>query len=887
MGQPQENAKEREDWMGAPAEKEPILPKNLRIGELLVKEGVIKESEIQQALSLQRQEAKMTGSPLGEILVQMGSLTEAELDRLLDHPELRQKIGFLALEKGLIGKDALESCIKKQQPGQLIGDVLVNQGYLTPEELKELLELQLNAPRLGELALQQSLITEKDLEIALKIQKSPRVLGEILCDLALIDPLDLQYVLNKYSKQVKLGEILLKLGYIDTEVLNEVFQEQKFSSHSIGEILLRKQLITPMQLQEALSKQSNLPFKSLEEFVYTESEKRVLASIISQKYAEKNLMVPISLKGRELTLALLRPESMGTARELKALYKYKISCVLISDEKFSELFEILYSKKLAGVSGFEENDVDESDEQDVDYMHIELKEDIEDSEEEIPAYAAQDIEAEEIVNYIVKYGVSHGASDIHLEQDRESVKLRYRIDGALRELKTGWLRKKLQEKSGAIVSRIKVMSNLDIAERRLPQDGVFRIHYYDKAINRKADLDFRVATCRAITGENVVIRILDSRKANVGLENLNHSLHVLEPFQRALKGSAGMILVTGPTGSGKSSTLYGALQYIYNPDIKIITAEDPIEYSFPGVMQTQVNPKININFATLLRSFLRLDPDVILVGEIRDEETAKIGFDAAQTGHLVLSTLHTNDSVSAVSRLLDLEVGRAQIGASLACVLAQRLVRRICPSCSKGYVPEKNEWYLLFDRYPTQLKFYRGMGCEACGFSGYKGRTLLSEIFVIDKEITKALVDGAGIDELWTMAIHRGMKTMLDDGISKAKDTTLAELIRVVPPHIIQMFRKGYGAGDKQMPKNDQIAFTDYYILSNPVQEKAAMNVMYQEYEEICASANEGPMQLDRRLFEDFISESFQGICGQYQCQQVGFHIKNKGGKIEFSAVPM
>jgi type IV pilus assembly protein PilB len=459
------------------------------------------------------------------------------------------------------------------------------------------------------------------------------------------------------------------------------------------------------------------------------------------------------------------------------------------------------------------------------------------------------------------------------------------------------LRQKLQDKAGAIISRIKIISNLDIAERRLPQDGVFRINYLDKAKGQKADLDFRVATCRAIVGENVVIRILDSRKANVGLENLNHSPHVLEPFKRVVKSSAGMILVTGPTGSGKSSTLYGALRYIYSPDIKIITAEDPIEYSFPGIMQTQVNTKIDLGFSRLLRSFLRLDPDVILVGEIRDEETAKIGFDAAQTGHLVLSTLHTNDSVSSVSRLLDLDVERSQIAASLSCVLAQRLVRRICPSCRAEYVPEEEEWFLLFETYPTHLTFYKGKGCDDCGYSGFKGRTLLSEAFEVDKEIAKALTQGADVDELRLLAMRKGMKTLLDDGLMKINETTLSEIVRVVPHDMIQMLRSGNSIGlGTQMPPARQAAGIPHatglyaaskgFVVGNPEEDSPLIDQMFNQYETLATENGIEGEQPDRDLFGAFVRESFTDICRAYNCSRVIFHLEKREGNIEILAVP-
>ncbi|HID29550.1 MAG TPA: type II/IV secretion system protein, partial [Desulfobacterales bacterium] len=430
--------------------------------------------------------------------------------------------------------------------------------------------------------------------------------------------------------------------------------------------------------------------------------------------------------------------------------------------------------------------------------------------------------------------------------------------------------------------RIKIMSSLDIAEKRLPQDGVFRISYYDKARGEKVDLDFRVATCRAIAGENVTIRILDPRKANVGLQNLNHSPHVMDPFMTLLKSSAGMVLVCGPTGSGKSSTLYAALQHIYNPGIKIITAEDPIEYAFPGIMQTQTHTKINLTFSRLLRSFLRLDPDVILIGEMRDEETAHIGFDAAQTGHLLLSTLHTNDSVASLSRLHDLKVESGQIASCLLCVLAQRLVRKTCSSCIQEYVPDAEEWGALFKRYPSHLRFFRGQGCEACNFTGYRGRTLLSEIFVMDKEIGYALSRGFDEENIKNLAIERGMKTMLDDGLLKLEQTTLSEIIRMVPHDMVKAFR----SRDEAHGLHDASHAT--FHMSNPETESTTIDLMKEKYETLKAANNETSPTVDSLLFSEFITTSFHQICEKHKCTSATFNIGNnhKEGKIEISGIP-
>jgi type II secretory ATPase GspE/PulE/Tfp pilus assembly ATPase PilB-like protein len=860
----------------------------MRIGELLVKEGFVRAADVERALAIQRQEKALADCPLGEILLKTGIITRAELDQLLSHPDLKRTIGTLAVERRLISQAQLESCLQKQTNGQKIGEVLIEAGYLKPADLQMLLRDQMGAPTLGDLAVQLNLISEAELKAALRIQQAPRTLGEILCDQKLVNPLDLYYVLNKYRKQQRLGELLVEMGRITNEELNRALHEQKHSSDSLGEILIKKKIITKVQLQEALSRQSNVCFKSLEGFSYSPVEKKTLASLISQRYAEKNLILPISLQGKDLTLGILKPEQIGTARELKELYtNLEIHCVLIPEEKFAELFEVLYNRALAGMKGLmEEEDEEDGEGKSADFMQIELNEDIDSQKDEAPVYNVKDIEVEELVNFIIKYGISNGASDIHIEQDRASVKLRYRIDGVLRDCNIAWLKKKLQEKAGSIISRIKIVSNLDIAERRIPQDGVFRINYYDKAKGEKTDLDFRVATCKGIVGENVVIRILDSRNGQISLESLHHSLHVLEPFKRFVKSSAGMILVTGPTGSGKTSTLYGALRFIYNPTIKIITAEDPIEYSFPGIMQTQVNPKINVTFARLLRSFLRLDPDVILVGEIRDTETARIGFDAAQTGHLVVSTLHTNDSVSSLSRLLDLEVERSQIAACLSCSLAQRLVRRICPSCSREYVPDEDEWFPFFDSYPTHLRFYKGKGCEACGFTGFKGRTLLSEIFIVDKEIAKALGKGAEVDELRAIAMSRGMKTMLDDGLLKLRETTLSEILRVIPYEIVEEFRIRNRQKQRTGPPTAETVLMGGFLVTDPKEEKYLIDQIHMTYENICEQIGAGSTPLDRALFGDFVAENFQTIRRGYHCRQVVFRVEENDGNVEILAVP-
>ena len=871
--------------------------RHILIGELLIKEGLVKEEDVDKALDIQRQEKEIQQLPLGEILLKIEALTESDLEDLMNHPELRKDLGTLAIQKGYITKEQLTRCLQKKAPHQLLGEILIEEGFIRPQDLGKLLKEQTGTPRIGELALRSRLISEKDLAEALRIQKTSRRLGEILCDMNLINPLDLNNVLKKHNKQEELSEILLNLLYINTEQLNVAKQEQSYGTASLEEILIKKKFITQRQLLVALSKQYNIPLKELEGFRYSPDEKKRLISIISQKYAEKNMVLPISLKDNHLELALFRPEDTHLVYQLKGMYSnYYITCILTTRDKFRELFEVLYGQSVPSLSPTDEDGATHQEDSKLDAVELDLSEDMDGQIDEGPTYGANDVEAEEIVNYIIKYGIMNGASDIHIEQDRKGVTLRYRLDGVLREANVGWLKKKLAEKAPSVISRIKIMANLDIAERRLPQDGVFRINYYDKEEAKKRDLDFRVATCRAIVGENVVIRILDSRKANVGLGKLNHSPHVLKSFQTLLKSSAGMVLVTGPTGSGKSSTLYAALQYIYNPGLKIITAEDPIEYNFPGIMQTQINNKINLNFARLMRSFLRLDPDVILIGEMRDEETAKIGFDAAQTGHLLLSTLHTNDAVASISRLLDLNVEYGQIASCLLCVLAQRLVRRICPSCSREYIPEEDEWGMLFKNYPSHLTFYKGTGCEKCNFSGYSGRTLLSEIFVVDKEIANALNNGLDEDGIKKLAFESGMKTMIEDGLLKLNQTTLSEIIRMIPHEMLTAFRSRNYAQDtadqliESMLNNHTIKQqgTSAFHISDPRSESAKIDMMKARYETLTSQGGRPAKPLDSSLFRDFITSSYYQIHTQYGCQSVTFHIEmnNKKGRPEISAIP-
>ncbi|MGD9247455.1 MAG: ATPase, T2SS/T4P/T4SS family, partial [Desulfobacteraceae bacterium] len=822
--------------------------------------------------------------PLGELMVKNKMISGPDLDRLLNHPDLRKNLGTLLKEKNLIGEKKLQEALEQKSPHERLGQSLVRRGVITQSQLEALLQQQKNSVRIGELANNLGLIDEADLDKAIRIKSGHRTIGEILCDLKRVTIDDLNYILPKYDKKLKLGDILIKQGLISERQYQKAIQNQHQTRRKLGHCLLDQGAITADQLYMALSRQFNIPYRTLDGFEFDSRQLRMLTGVVGEKYSRKHNILPLCLWDGKFQIGIANPGNTSSIAGLNRLYPdLKVEPVLIRQKKYRELFATLY-----GASSPSRTNNGVEDIQDMELLKLDPREDKLQEE----AAQADDMLTEQVVDYIIRLGISKDASDIHIEQDRQGARLRYRTDGVCKEVEIDWLNEKLQEMPSAIISRIKVLSNLDIAERRLPQDGVFRVNYYDSEKDRRYDLDFRVATCPAIVGENVTIRILDSRKVKVELEGLNHSPHVLEPLKKLFKSSAGMVLVCGPTGSGKSSTLYAALRYIYHPGIKIITAEDPIEYSFPGIMQTQVKPKIGLNFVRLLRSFLRSDPDVILVGEIRDDETASISFDAAQTGHLMLSTLHTNDAVSAVSRLLDLDIELGQIASSLIGVLAQRLVRKTCPTCRLKYDPPEEEWRQLFNTYPDHLTFYKGMGCKSCGYTGFKGRTLISELFELNNEIALAMSKGANETQIKRMALDLGMKTMIDDGLLKLDQITLSEIIRVVPIETIKEFAsRGSNKAPCEQPPSEVMPppYSERIDieLGSPEKNPSAINSLFERYKIMCQHNGQTPTEAAPDMFRQSIGKTFQQIAGRYGCERVHFEFVSKEGKIKINATPV
>ncbi len=755
-----------------------------KTGELLISEGFITENDLNKALSIQKKEVQEADIPFDVLLSRKGFLNASQLEILNGHPDLKKKIGQIVVEHEIINEDQVKEILQNKKDYSTFGQSLIAKGLITRDLLDELLEKQKESLGIGELAVKLQMLKEVDLVRALSYMHCQRTIGEILCDNKVINPEDLSSALKRHNKRNRIGDILIQQGIIKKTELDTALTEQRYSKEKIGTFLINKGLLTSHQLYNALSRQYNTPYMELDDFLYDELHKNDLIKFIAEKYARRNMILPLTLEGKQLLIGMAYPDGFAALEELRLIYRnLNMTTAFITEKRFEDLFTSLYNINFKASSKIE----DEIDQLPSNVNLFNFEKLTAGEKQQSSIYTGTETAIKKIVDYIINYGISNGASDIHFEQDRKGVTLRYRIDGICQEPEIPWLKEKLKNKPEAIISRIKVMSNLDIAERRFPQDGVFRASY--KENNRTFDLDFRVAICPAIVGENITIRILDSRKVGLGLNHLNHSKHVLTPLRQMFKSSAGLILVSGPTGSGKSSTLYAALQYINGPKIKIITAEDPIEYSFPGIMQTQINTKIGLTFARLLRSFLRLDPDVILVGEIRDEETASISFDAAQTGHLLLSTIHTNDSVSVVSRLLDLGIDYNQIASSLIGVVSQRLVRKNCTKCSRPFTPPKDEWSLFFKKYPSHTIFYKGIGCKACDFTGYNGRTLVSELFEVNRKMTLAISCKTSETELKQMAIDNGMKTMADDGLMKMSQISLSELIRVLPLEMIQEFK--------------------------------------------------------------------------------------------------
>ncbi len=556
----------------------------------------------------------------------------------------------------------------------------------------------------------------------------------------------------------KLGEMLVKDSIITQEDLEGALEKQEESGISLGHILVELGLASEWEMAAALGKQLNVPFITLAHY---EIDRQVLESI-PESIVRKYKIVPVDKTGDTLTIALSDPSNIYLLDELRLLTKCQIIPVISFESDIAEAISRYYSRE---EDNFEEMLKDITDQE----MEIIKEEDeIEEEDDADLAVEVNDAPVIQLVNLIISEAIKAKASDIHVEPYEKSLRLRYRIDGVLQEMTSP--PKKFQN---AIISRIKILSELDIAERRLPQDGRFKVRIQNRPI------DFRVSVCPTAFGEKVVMRILDQSILSLGLSDLGFEPDALKKFEEQIRQPWGMMLVTGPTGSGKSTTLYSALTTINDPRKNIITVEDPIEYQIKGINQVQAKPEIGLTFAEGLRSFLRQDPDIIMVGEVRDLETAEIAVKAALTGHLVLSTLHTNDAPSSINRLTNMGVEPFLVTASINMVVAQRLVRRICENCKEVYKLSADLMTALKIQDSKEIKIYKGIGCDRCRMTGYKGRIALYEVMVVSDRMRDLIIEGISSTNMKKVAIEEGMETLRQSGTKKVLEglTTPEEVL--------------------------------------------------------------------------------------------------------------
>lgn len=559
---------------------------------------------------------------------------------------------------------------------------------------------------------------------------------------------------------LKLGEILIKEGIISQGQLDEVIKIQAKEGGRVGEILQKMGIATEEDIVVALGKQLNLPYVSMGAGLLKPAQDQNLDHLLSKEFAIKNLVLPMSRTMNSLTCAVTDPLDVILIDNLRKISGCEINPVIATKTEILKAIDDFYGKRDILKAAVKES-----------YRTVDdfepVRADAEAEELSIDRLIARAEEAPvvKLVDLILKQAIDERASDIHIEPFKEKISLRYRIDGVLHEIPPPAKHLHLP-----IISRIKILSKLDIAEKRLPQDGGFTVRIEGR------NIDLRVAAMPTIYGEKIVLRILDKEGISLDLAQMGFHPQQLEYFRRAIRVPYGLIFMTGPTGSGKSTSLYAALNEIKSPTKNIITVEDPVEYHMDGINQVQIRPEIGLTFATALKSFLRQDPDIMMVGEVRDLETAQICVRSALTGHLVLSTLHTNDAPSAITRLIDIGVEPFLLMPSLVLIVAQRLVRKLCSDCKEPYEPtlEERERFSL-----GQDLIYRPKGCDKCNHIGYRGRTCIAEVLSFDDEIRQHIVPGVNAQEIKKLATKRGMMTLYESGINKVQEgiTSLEEAL--------------------------------------------------------------------------------------------------------------
>ena len=606
----------------------------------------------------------------------------------------------------------------------------------------------------------------------------------------------------------KLGEILVRENLVTPQQLREALDYQRTSGGRLGANLVKLGILSEDVITAVLSRQYGLPSINLDLFQIEED----VIKLISQEVALKYTVLPISKVGATLTLAMADPTNVFAMDDIKFMTGLHVEPVIASEASIQSAAGKYYSATTQldifdaavafetekgagrnGKNGLSKNgrnaaksverlsDADLAvtletfDFQHADHEEFEIVEENDEIDLATLARASEDAPVVRLVNILMVDSLRRGASDIHVEPYEKDFRIRFRIDGVLYDVMHPPMKMR-----DPLISRLKIMSKLDIAEKRLPQDG--RIKIKVKIDDRSRELDFRVSTLPTLFGEKVVLRLLDKDKLMLDMTKLGFEPESLDKFQRAIANPYGMVLVTGPTGSGKTNTLYSALQTLNTPQTNIMTAEDPVEFNLEGINQVQMKEQIGLNFAAALRSFLRQDPNIILVGEIRDFETAEIAIKAALTGHLVLSTLHTNDAPSTISRLVNMGIEPFLVATSVNLIQAQRLIRRICKDCKEevhitpealvevGFTPEE----------APSLKLYKGRGCDTCLNTGYKGRVGLYETMEITDDLRELIIIGASAIELRRKAIELGMITLRGSGLAKLREgiTTIEEVVK-------------------------------------------------------------------------------------------------------------
>jgi len=565
---------------------------------------------------------------------------------------------------------------------------------------------------------------------------------------------------------LKIGEILLKAQLITQSQLEEALEEQKQSGGRLGEHLIRLDHVSEEDILDCLSQQFGVPSINLRHFDIDESIIRLIPADVARKYH----FIPVSKTGATLTVAMSDPTNVFAMDDITFITGYRVEPVVASEEALRESIDRYFGTTHALELKKVMDDLSTVDETSLEVLDEEEEMDVADLEA-----SADEAPVVRLVNIILTDALKRGASDIHIEPYDKTFRVRFRIDGVLYEIMNPPLKLK-----DAITSRVKILAKLDIAEKRLPQDG--RIKLKMKYLGKPKELDYRVSTLPTLHGEKVVLRLLDKSNLMLDMTKLGFEKPSLKWFEEAIFSPYGMVLVTGPTGSGKTNSLYSAISRINSPETNIMTAEDPVEFELPGINQVQMKESIGLNFASALRSFLRQDPNIVLVGEIRDFETAEIAIKAALTGHLVLSTLHTNDAPSTINRLMNMGIEPFLVATSVNLIVAQRLIRRVCQKCKEPEdVPVQALLNVGFSEAEApNIQLYKGRGCEVCNQRGYKGRIGLYEVMKVTDDIRELILSGASAVELRRRAIEDGMISLRHSGLQKIRDgvTSIEEVVR-------------------------------------------------------------------------------------------------------------